>query len=93
MPLESKTFGVNIRYLMSDDDVEDYVDVEDYDDIEDYVDVDVCRCARLRTRRMNFAHPPPLLAGDREFPKYHHLRRHRPHDRHDRHHPCPCCCT
>ena len=84
MPLESKTFGV--RYLMSEiastnnDDVEDYVDVD--------VDVDVCRCARLRTRRMNFAHPPPLLAGDREFPKYHHRRR---HDRHDHHHPCPCC--
>ena len=39
-------------------DVEDYVDVDV--DVEDYVDVDVFRCARLRTRRMNFAHPPPL---------------------------------
>ena len=34
MPLESKTFGVNIRYLISDDVVEDYVDVEDYDDLK-----------------------------------------------------------
>ena len=54
-------------YHDDDDDDDDYEDDNDDDD-----DDDDCRCARLRTRRMNFAHPPPLLAGDREFPKYDH---------------------